>query len=197
MKRALRYFLLAAVLLAAAAYFLGESALGALGAYLVRAEPPHQADIAVVLAGDASGGRILKAAEFARQGYVERVLVSGPPGFYGHYECDLAIPFAMMHGYPESYFLHFENEALSTAEEAAVTVKELRRLGARDILIVTTDFHTRRAGRDYRAAAPDLRFTVVASPDTYFTPGGWWREREGRKTWLFESLKTVASWFGI
>jgi uncharacterized SAM-binding protein YcdF (DUF218 family) len=196
-KRALRFLLPAAVALAATVALFGNTMLGAMGAFLVRAEAPRQAGIAVVLAGDATGGRILKAAELVRAGYVPRALVSGPPGFYGHYECDLAIPFAVQRGYPEAYFAHFENEALSTGEEARLVAAELRRLGVRDALIVTSDYHTRRAGRAFRQVAPDLNFTVVASADDHFTPDGWWRDREGRKTWLIETLKTAAYWLGL
>jgi uncharacterized SAM-binding protein YcdF (DUF218 family) len=169
----------------------------ALGTYLVRQDQPKQADVAFVLAGDASGNRIVRAGELARQGYVPKVVVSGPAGVYGLFECDLAIPFAVRAGYPESYFIHFEHDAHSTQEEAANAVAELKKLGARRVLLVTSDYHTRRAGRILRAAAPDIEFTVVAAPDNYFSPAGWWHNREGRKTFLVEWEKTVANWFGV
>jgi uncharacterized SAM-binding protein YcdF (DUF218 family) len=169
----------------------------ALGSYLVKAEPPKKADIALVLAGDAFGGRVLKGAELARQGYVPKVLVSGPSGSYDYHECDLAIAFAVKRGYPESYFLHLEHDARSTEEEARATVPELRRLRATRVLLVTSDYHTRRAGKIFRAEAPDLTFYAVSAPDRDFSATGWWRTREGRKVFLFEWQKTVAQWFGI
>src|SRR5207237_6224458 len=131
--------------------------------------PPQKADSALVLAGDAFGKRILTAAELVRQGYTPRVLVSGPGGAYDFHECELAIAFAVKRGYPESYFLHFEHDARSTEEEARATVPELRRLGASRVLLVTTDFHTRRAGKIFRSAAPDMTFDVVAAPDRDFS----------------------------
>ena len=168
--------------------------LGALGSFLVKAEAPSKADIILVLAGDARGNRILKAAELVKEGYASKAVVSGPDGEYGHYECDLAIPFAVKAGYPESYFLHLENMARSTRDEARVSIAELRRLGAHRVLIVTSNYHTRRAGRMYRDEAPDLDFHVVAAPDKYFTADGWWHNREGCKTLFFEWAKTLASW---
>ena len=177
--------------------FFHTGILIALGSYLVKAGPPQKADIALVLAGDPFGGRILTGAELARQGYVPRVLVSGPSGAYGYHECDLAIAFAVKRGYAESYFLHIEHDGRSTQEEARATVPELRRLGARRALLVTSDFHTRRAARTFRSAAPDLIFYVVAAPDRNFSATGWWRTREGRKVFLIEWQKTVAQWFGI
>jgi uncharacterized SAM-binding protein YcdF (DUF218 family) len=171
--------------------------LAGFGNYLVRSTPPEKADIAFVLAGDSNGNRILKAAELVRQGYTPKVLVSGPQGIYGFHECDLAIPFAEKAGYPESYFLHFEHQAHSTGEEADAAVPELRRLGAKHVLLVTSDYHTRRAGRIFRAKAPDISFTVVSAPDFYFTPDNWWHNREARKTFVIEWMKTVAEWFGL
>ena len=194
MTRKLVLILAVAVL---ASLFFHTQIFSVLGAYLVHQDQPKHADLALVLAGDATGNRIVRAAELVRQGYVPKVVVSGPSGQYGLYECDLAIPFAVRAGYPESYFIHFEHDAHSTQEEAANSAAELKRLGARHVLLVTSDYHTRRAGKILRAAAPDVEFTVVAAPDLYFSAGGWWHNREGRKTFLFEWEKTVADWFGV
>jgi uncharacterized SAM-binding protein YcdF (DUF218 family) len=174
-----------------------NAVLAAMGSYLVNADSPQKADIALVLAGDAEGNRILTAAQLVRRGYVSRVLVSGPSGLYGYHECDLAIPFAVKAGYPESYFLHFEHDARSTQEEARDAIVRLRELGAHKILLVTSDYHTRRAGKIFRSAAPDLQFIVIAAPDVSFTADGWWHTRQGEKTAFNEWLKTVTEPFGI
>ena len=197
MKRAFRILALVLAVAVVLALVFHNAVLAGLGSYLVKSETPEKADIALVLAGDGEGNRILAAAELARRGYVPRVLVSGPSGIYGKYECDLAIPFAVKAGYPESYFLHFENEARSTKEEAHDAVARLRQLGAHKILLVTSDYHTRRAGKIFRAAAPDLQFVVVASPDSSFTAGGWWHSRQGEKIAFNEWLKTVTEPFGL
>jgi uncharacterized SAM-binding protein YcdF (DUF218 family) len=179
--------------------------LTALGRQLVRDEGPAPADIAVVLAGDFYGNRVLRAAELVKQGYVPKVLVSGPDMLYGFYECDLAIPFAVKRGYPEDWFIREPNEARSTREEAVVVLADLRRRGVHRFLLVTSDFHTARAGRIYthavsehsRAAAPDLTMRVVAAPDKYFRADGWWRSREGQKVFVIEWMKTVANLVGM
>ena len=196
-KRAARILVLAILAVVVLALIFHNAVLTALGAYLVKAGPPEKADIALVLAGDGEGNRILKAAQLARQGYVSKVLVSGPSGIYGYHECDLAIPFAVKAGYPESYFVHLENDARSTQEEARDAIARLRQLGVHSVLLVTSDYHTRRAGKIYRSAAPDLRFIVVAAPDVSFTPDGWWHNRQGEKIAFTEWLKTVTEPFGI
>lgn len=171
--------------------------LAALARMLVRDEGPARADIAVVLAGDFYGHRVVRAAELVKQGYVPKVLVSGPNMLYGFYECDLEIPFAVKRGYPEDWFIRAPNEARSTREEAAAILPDLRRRGVHRFILVTSDFHTARAARIYRAAAPDLDMRVVAAPDEYFRAGDWWRNREGRKVFVVEWLKTVANGLGM
>lgn len=171
--------------------------LAALGRLLVRDEGAAHADIAVVLAGDYYGNRVLRAAELVKQGYVPNVLVSGPHMLYGFYECDLEIPFAVQRGYPESWFIRAPNEALSTREEAGAILADLRRRGVHRFLLVTSDYHTARAARIYRRAAPDLDMRVVAAPDKFFRADGWWRNREGRKIFVVEWMKTVANALGM
>ncbi len=185
------------LLMAAAMWLSHPLWLSALGSYLVRAEAPAPADIAVVLAGDYSGRRILEGAQLVRHGFTGKVLVSGPEGMYGRTEAELAISFATGRGHPESWFIPFPHGALSTREEAAAIVPELRKRNVRSCLLVTSNFHTRRAGGLFRAAAPDLEFRVIAAPDELFRPDRWWRSREGQKRFVLEWMKTVSNWFGI
>ncbi|MBI4876797.1 MAG: YdcF family protein [Acidobacteria bacterium] len=194
LRRKFLWLSLAAVLALAA---LHPVLLAAAGSFLVRAEPPVSADAILVVAGDAWGYRIRKGAELARQGFAPRVFVSGPAGMYGTYESDLAIAFAVREGYPSSLFVPLPHDALSTREEARMTAAALRKHGVRSLILVTSDYHTRRAGALFRAAAPEMRMVVVAAPDKFFSAGRWWKTRQGQKCFFFEATKTVAGWFGI
>jgi uncharacterized SAM-binding protein YcdF (DUF218 family) len=187
------------VLLAAVAilYFSRHTWGAWMGEYLVRAGPPVHADIAVVLAGDPHGNRILKAGELVRQGFVPRALISGPSGMYGLHECDLAIPFAVKAGYPASDFIPFPNDAKSTKEEASDIAAELRRRSVRSIDLVTSDYHTRRAGRIFHYTAPDIELHVVAAHDEDFRASEWWKRRQSQKTFAIEWMKTIAERLGI
>lgn len=197
MKRTARILLLVLVAIVVAGLIFRNSILAALGSHLVKADAPEKADIGLVLAGDGEGNRILTAAQLVRQGYISQVLVSGPSGHYGYHECDLAIPFAVKAGYPDSYFLHLESDARSTQEEAREAIARLRQMGVHKVLLVTSDYHTRRAGKIYRNAAPDLQFVVVSAPDRYFTAGGWWHNRQGEKIAFNEWIKTLTEPLGI
>jgi uncharacterized SAM-binding protein YcdF (DUF218 family) len=171
--------------------------MAVLGRLLVHDDGPARADVAVVLGGDYYGHRIVRAAELVQQGYVPYVLVSGPGPIYGYYECDLTIPQAVKHGYPENWFIRAPNKALSTREESSVILLDLRRRGVHRFLLVTSDYHSARAARIYRAAAPDLDMRVVAAPDEYFRADGWWRSREASKIFLIEWMKTFANVLGM
>ncbi len=193
--------LLALLLLGTVVYLSRDLWLAAFGRALVHDDGAAKADIAVVLAGDYWGHRLTKAAELVRQGYVPRVLVSGPPGFYGVNEADAAIQFAIGKGYPAEWFIPLRHTALSTREEAVVVLDALKQRNIHSFLLVTSDYHTARARRIYlnaerrRGGGPDMR--VVASGDQFFTAGDWWRNREGQKTVFMEWTKTLSSAFGI
>jgi uncharacterized SAM-binding protein YcdF (DUF218 family) len=149
------------------------------------------------LAGDGFGYRILKGAELVKQGYAPKVFMSGPTGHYDVGEDELAINFAVKHGFPREWFIGVPNDSRSTREEANSMLGELRKRGIRSFLLVTSDYHTRRSARIYRDVAKDLTFHVVAAKDRYFRADGWWRVREGRKIALVEWTKLVTYLFGI
>jgi hypothetical protein len=155
----------------------------------------------VVLAGDYWGNRIVKGGELVREGYVPAALISGPIGAYGHHECDLAIDFAVHHGYPGSYFVPFPDDARSTQEEARDILPELRRRHVHRMLLVTSDYHTARAYRTFAKVARQMGFPLdiraIATPDVEFHPDSWWKSRQGQKITFMEWSKTVAAALGL
>lgn len=181
----------------AALFVFSGRILWSLGAILDHSEAPQKADIIVVIGGDARGNRIMKAAELVRQGYAPKVLVSGQGAMYGHHESDLAIDFAVEHNYPREEFSAFRYPALSTVDEAAADIRELRTLGVHRYLLVTSPYHTARAARIFRREGAGFEMHVVSAPDPYWQNGEWWKSREGRKLWFLEFIKTMADYFRI
>lgn len=168
-----------------------------MGACLVTSETPQKSDMELVLGGDATGSRILKACELLKSGYASRVMVSGEGSYYGTHESVLAINFAVSRGCPEDDFLPFKFPATNTVEEAGHVIPELRRLGVHRLLIVTSPSHTARAHRIFHRLAPDMEIHTVASDDRRWNGGYWWKTREGRKAWLLEAVKTLADFIGL
>ncbi len=198
--RPIAKFAIALAALAVLAFLTHSLWLRALAYALIRDDGPARADIAVVLAGDFFGHRLEKGAQLVKQGYVPAVLVSGPPGVYGHNEADLAAEFIEREGYPAQWFIPFPSAAHSTKDEAGFVLRELRRRNLRSFLLVTSDFHSARAARIFAAAESALGYypamRVVTAPDEYFRPDSWWRDRDAQKTVFFEWTKTIATVLG-
>jgi uncharacterized SAM-binding protein YcdF (DUF218 family) len=124
-------------------------------------------------------------------------MVSGPCCCYGIQESDMAVDFAVRKGYPADFFIKAPHQATSTREEAQVIISELRRLGAHSFLLVTSDYHTRRAGGYFRKLNDGLSMRVIAAPDENFRWNSWWRNREGQKVFYMEWSKTIFSLIGM
>ena len=165
---------------------------------MVDDEPPVKAELIVVLAGDWLGGRVLKAGELVRQGYAPKALLSSPVHHYGVPEGELAMRFAERHGFEAALFEPFAIKGNSTEEEAVELLGEARRRGLHRILIVTSDFHTRRARRIYRSMNNSgIEVHFASAPYARFSADSWWKTREGRKTWLLEFTKLVTGIVGM
>lgn len=197
--RLLTILLVLATLLLAA-YLVRPLWLPAVAQALVRNDGPAKADIAVVLAGDYLGNRIVRAAELVRNGYVPAVLVDGPGGVYGMHESTIAIQYVTAKGYPAAWFVDFPIDATSTVEEAHVVLPELRRRDVHSYLLVTSEFHSARAARIFQATQKSMGYNaamrVVTAPDAKITPANWYLTREGKKAAFLEWVKTVTSVLG-
>lgn len=184
-------------LLALLVFATSTSWMAWMGGYLVSAEPAAPADIAVVLAGDYYGDRMATAASLVESKLVPRVVVSGPHGIYDTWESDVAIDWAVKQGRPREWFVPVHMDADSTVEEASILVPWLRAHQLKRIIVVTSNFHTRRAGAVWRSLAGDLEVRVAAAPCRDFATDGWWKTRRGKKQFAFEWQKTIAWWMGL
>jgi uncharacterized SAM-binding protein YcdF (DUF218 family) len=193
----IKAFLLLAFLCAVFLFVFSGRILWSLGTMLDHGEAPQKADMIVVLGGDVRGNRILKAAELVRDGYAPKVLVSGVEGMYGRHESELEIDFAVANKAPRDEFIPFRYPALNTVGEAQADIAELRRLGVHQYLLVTSPYHTARAGRIFRREGPELEVHPISAAEPFWQNGEWWKNREGRKMWFYEFLKTIADYFRI
>jgi uncharacterized SAM-binding protein YcdF (DUF218 family) len=117
---------------------------------------------------------------------------------YGVNEADLAIQFAVREGARASYFEPVYIKALSTREEASAFGPVLRKRNIRKLLLVTSSYHTHRAASLFRSTfGGSLQVVPVAARDEYFSPTGWWHNREGQKTVFYEYSKVIAGWLGM
>ena len=82
-------------------------------------------------------------------------------------------------------------EGLSTWEEAHDVEKCLAGEAGRRVLIVTSEFHTRRAIGIFRHEVHGRSFSVAAARDETQFGTRWWTHRQWAKTCLDEWMKSV------
>ena len=167
-------------------YFLGHA--------LIQQDQPFQADAIVLLAGDSKGERMNKAVELANAKLAPRILVSSAGHLFDSSEGELSVSFAVKRGAAPGLFEVIQHGADSTMEEAEIMIAECRRRGVKKLLLVSSDYHTNRAGKIFRVVAPEMEIRTVGSMTQVFNPDSWWTNRAARKVWLMEAVKTVAFW---
>jgi len=165
------------------------------GGLLVTDDSPRASDAIVVLGDDNyDGDRATKAAELIKSGWAPRVVASGR--YLRPYAsiADLERRDLIDRGVPASAILPFSHHAENTREECSDLAEFLGARGWKHILIVTSNYHTRRA--EYicsRLLPPGTDLRVVAAPDSEYNPDNWWYHRKGLKTFVHEVTGLVVS----
>ena len=163
-------------------------------------EPPEKAQAIVVLGGDSrAGDRVRHAVGLYKAGWAPRIVLSGAPIRNYFSETELMAREARELGVPAEHLILAPTGATSTLEEAVKLRPLLAERGFRNVIVVTSNFHTRRARQIfvgvYRPRGTIVR--VSAAPDLGFDPQTWWRSREGRKLLFLELLKWTYTWFEL
>jgi len=156
-----------------------------------------KADALLVLSGDNFyGDRATRAAELFREGKAPVVVASGRrlrpnAGITELTEHDL-----VERGVPKEKILRFAHDADSTREEAEALAKLARTKKWRRVIVVTSNYHTRRARYIFRRVFPqDIETRVASARDGDFDPERWWEKRTSTKDLMREfAAMAVAVW---
>ena len=163
---------------------------------------PGRVDAGVVLQGSILGemARVGEAMELARRGTIDRVVLSVPKQSYWGQPIPPAARQYIENRYGSELaarvdFCETGPEINSTQQEAIALSLCIRAHGWHTVTIVTSDYHTRRAGIIWRRVLRQNRFTnqlfVHGVGDSEFRARGWWRDRLSAKTWFMESTKLI------
>lgn len=166
--------------------------LPAVGAALVYRQEPHAADAIVVLGGG-SGERSALGAALYREGYAPVVITS-------HRVEDRLCPnlapltYLKRGGVPASAIRLLDNPR-STYEEFVATRVLLQELDARRVLLVTDNFHSRRAHTIFADGLADIDVTITSVParPTWFKLDTWWQDDDSLRSVVMEYAKLT--WF--
>jgi uncharacterized SAM-binding protein YcdF (DUF218 family) len=160
-------------------------------------EGPVASDAIVMLGDDNySGDRAARAADLLKAGWAPRVVASGrylrPYASVAELEArDLAD-----HGVPPTAIVRLDHRAEDTREECMVIGQLISARGWKRIILVTSNFHTRRARYICARTLPSgTVLRVVAAHDSDFDPDYWWRSRLDVKIFAHELVgMLVAMW---
>ncbi len=156
-----------------------------------------KADALIVLSDDNFyADRATRAAELFREGKAPVVVASGRrlrpnAGIAELMEHDL-----VERGVPKEKILRFAHDADSTREEAEALAKLARTKKWRRVIVVTSNYHTRRARYIFRRVFPqDIETRVASARDADFDAEHWWEKRTATKRLMREFAgMVVALW---
>ncbi|HEX5425347.1 MAG TPA: YdcF family protein [Candidatus Acidoferrales bacterium] len=178
------------------ALYLVRHPLMRLAGHAVIVDDSPRASDAIVMLGDDnySGDRAARAAELIKGGWAPRVIASGRYLRPYMSVSQLERRDLIADGVPASAIIDLQHHARNTQEECTVIGKFLTQRGWKHILLVTSNYHTRRA--DYicsRVLPRGTELYVVAAKDSDFNPDDWWDTRQGSKIFFHEIQGLIVS----
>ena|SRR5438874_1063676 len=174
------------IVLIALALFLFSTS----GHFLIVNRPQH-ADAIVVLAGE-TDRRPALGLQLLQQGYAPRMILDVPANAKIYDETMLQISQQYVRELPQAQSVIIcPIYGLSTKAESQDVSQCLRTLGIHSILVVTSDYHTRRALSTFRHELPGIQISVAAATDPQQFGGAWWQHRQWAKLNFDEWLRLV------
>lgn len=160
------------------------------GKFLV-VDAPQPSDVIVVLAGE-TDRRPARALELLSQHYAPRVLLDVPAAarVYDFTQLELAERYTKSLSQSEQIRI-CPITGLSTLGESHDVEQCLGREHGSRVLIVTSDYHTRRALSIFRHEVRGKSFSVAAAYDDAQFGTRWWIHRQWAKTVLDEWLRLL------
>jgi|SRR5450432_333724 len=174
---------------------------GQAGSWLV-VDSPLPADAIVILAGETEQ-RPAKGLLLLSKGLAPRLFLDAPAGARIYRWSQLELAQQYLNGLPAAaqlsacpiVGLSTRDEARDVATclgaDAAARGTEIRR-----ILLVTSDFHTRRALAVFRHEMPGFQFSSAAAYDPVQYGTRWWQHRQWAKT-FFDEFVRLAWWHAV
>lgn len=154
-------------------------------------DKPEKSDVILVLAGEADQ-RPARALELLGEGYAPHVILDVPAQTRIYQSSQLELAQRYVAGLPNAGAITVCPIAgLSTKAESTDAATCIEKLGAHRVLLVTSDFHTRRALSTFRKAAPSFEYSVAAAHDPQQFGAQWWRHRQWAKTNFDEWARLV------
>jgi uncharacterized SAM-binding protein YcdF (DUF218 family) len=178
-------------------YLIRAPILHAAGDFWVIDDGASNADAIIILSDDNfRADRASRAAELFRAGWAPRIVASGQmlrpyAGVSELMERDLTT-----RGIPREAIIRFPHTATNTREEAEALQPLVTERRWHRVMIVTSNYHTRRSRFIFSRVFPSsIEVRVVPAPDTSYDPAEWWKTHVGIRTFFYESASyALARW---
>jgi len=169
------------------------------GQFWVVDEPAAPSDAIIVLGDDNYGAdRAFHAADLYREGVAPVVVASGRM-----VRRNISLADVMEHdlesfGVPASAVVKLPHRAQNTREEAVESARLIEARHWKRVLVVTSNYHTRRARFIFeRVLPPGVTLRVSAARDSDFDPSRWWETRQGQKLFFSELAGYLVAWWEL
>ncbi len=172
--------------------------LFAYGASFLRVNHLKHADVILILGGGLDDSRYWHAVDLMKAGYADKIVMDAEDFFskYDKTNTELAEEFLLRNHDEHTTVCPLAND--STYGETVDVARCLAPMNVSSVLIVTSDYHTRRAFSIFKARLPHYHWAITGTfnaipPAKEETPTAdkWWRTRGWAKTILDEWEKLI------
>jgi hypothetical protein len=164
------------------------------GSFLVL-DAPKPSDLIIVLAGE-TDTRPARALQLLEQGYGHHIILDVPAAARIYEFTQIQLAEKYIHDLPQGSSISVcPIVGLSTRDESKDAEKCINRAAGKSVLIVTSDFHTRRALSIFQRELPGHEYSVAAAHDESQFGTRWWTHRQWAKTCANEWARLI--WWKI
>ena len=191
--------LLFLALLCVTIYLARHPLLRFAGEELLVEDALEKSDAIIMLSDDNFyADRATRAAELYRQNLAPMVVASGIRLRPYAGISELMTHDLIERGVPKEHIVPFPQDADNTREEADALKTMVQQKGWKRVIIVTSNYHTRRARLIFRKVFPsDIKVEMASARDGDFDPANWYEHRSAVKRFWHEVLGLVqAHWEG-
>ena len=191
--------LLFLALLCVTIYLARHPLLRFAGEELLVEDALEKSDAIIMLSDDNFyADRATRAAELYRQNLAPMVVASGIRLRPYAGISELMTHDLIERGVPKEHIVPFPQDADNTREEADALKTMVQQKGWKRVIIVTSNYHTRRARLIFRKVfSSDIKVEMASARDGNFDPANWYEHRSAVKRFWHEVLGLVqAHWEG-
>jgi uncharacterized SAM-binding protein YcdF (DUF218 family) len=151
-------------------------------------EPATKADAIVIMSDDNFyADRATEAAQLFRQGIAPIIVASGRRLRPNADMSELTEHDLIERGVPREAIVRFPNDADGILDQARLIAKFAAEHNLKKLIVVTSNFQTRRTRYIFERSAPrGIEVSVASARDGDFDPEVWWEKRKSVKDFLGE-----------